>query len=230
MRRIVRRIEPHVAAWQTRPHDFYPDDVLERIDELGAIYIHIPKTGGTSLCRELYGRDLGHRPWMEVRLFHPLRYRRLTTFAVVREPIDRFLSSYDYLKQGGRNAMDAKFGRNFVDPHVGVNEFIAALDDPQFRKQVMDYFHFRPQADYVATNARCMVDRLARLDHLDGDVSLILGKAVSFPALNKTGGKRSSKDILTQRSVEALHTHYEKDFRLWDLANKPQKSLYRKRY
>ena len=221
---------PLIPAWRKRPGGFLPCPLLARADAEGVLYVHIPKTGGTSVTRTLYGQDVGHRPWYEIRLFHPLRYRHLTTFAVVREPIDRFLSSYDYLRGGGRNPMDAAFSAKYLAPYANADDFIAAMRDKAFRDEVMAYFHFCPQAYFVATKRRCKVNRLARFDHLEVDLSSIFGRHIELPLLNRTAGARTRATDLSPASIETLNSIYEADFRLWNFAMRNEIDCYGQKY
>lgn len=74
-------------------------------------YIHIPRTGGNTVARSLAGLDF-------VYLGHDLRSKEYVhpsmicthedfVFTVVRNPFDRLVSAYHYLRGGGLNSEDA---------------------------------------------------------------------------------------------------------------------------
>lgn len=98
-------------------------------------FVHIPKTGGLSVCQSFGIQPQGHRPF----------YRApddAISFAFVRDPVARLKSAYRYLKGGGSNAQDAKDGRRFIGKK-SFPEFVDAIAaDPgkYFEQQ-----HIRPQ-------------------------------------------------------------------------------------
>ena len=74
-------------------------------EELDAVFVHIPKTGGVSISKALFdsGTVGGHRPAQTYRLIYGAeRYAQMFTFGFVREPLDRLASAFAYLKAGGR--------------------------------------------------------------------------------------------------------------------------------
>ena len=70
-------------------------------EELDAVFVHIPKTGGVSISKALFdsGTVGGHRPAQTYRLIYGAeRYAQMFTFGFVREPLDRLASAFAYLK------------------------------------------------------------------------------------------------------------------------------------
>ena len=69
--------------------------------DTGALFIHIPKNAGTSVSWALYGGPATHR---SVRLYEfaaPDLAARSYKFAVLRDPVERFLSAFDFVLNGG---------------------------------------------------------------------------------------------------------------------------------
>lgn len=113
----------------------------------GVLFVHVPKTGGTSVARALYGgAGVGHRTVREVRAELGPRFDGLSTFAVVRDPVDRLASAFRYLKAGGSNRLDAAFAERVLRDVPTLEAFVVGWLTPRTsRAQV----HFRPQADFV---------------------------------------------------------------------------------
>lgn len=181
----------------------------------GIALVHIPKTGGTSLGTALYGRAIGHRRWDQIRDIDPGNFERWLKLAVVREPVDRFVSAYDYLAAGGNNEFDRFFSRRFVT--TDVNRFAARLLDSRYRARVMQFWHFRPQTDFVVSaEGRIMVDRLIPFDAVSA-AAAELG-VENLPRLNATRGKRTRRDALSGSTIRAVNDIYAADRALYQLA------------
>jgi hypothetical protein len=197
-----------------------PDPLLRDLfNRYGIAFIHIPKNAGTSVEAALYRYSVKHRTWEEVRKYDPDGFAQWIKFAIVREPIDRFLSAYDYLLKGGRNEYDRNFSRRYLAPSGDINSFVAKLRDSTFRQKTLWYFHLRPQSEYVLSADRCcMVNYLVPLEKIN-DVPEILGaKWLSIPRLNATAGDRTKRECLTRESVKTLHEIYAADFALYRFA------------
>ena len=106
---------------------------MENIIKFG--FIHIPRTGGTSihkaLCNyEYIGKEPGHRAlYEELKPFsNPEEaYKENFWFAFIRNPWDRFVSSYEYLRQ----RPDAQDGKNFIElikPYKTFKDFVMNLN------------------------------------------------------------------------------------------------------
>jgi hypothetical protein len=193
--------------------------LAEVYDARGIAFIHIPKAAGSSVEALLYGYSVRHRTWSEVCALAPDRFDTWLKMAVVREPIDRFLSAFDYVRGGGGNTYNREFGRRFIGGQE-VNAFVARLKvDPWFRQAVLRWFHFRPQAEFVqASGGEIMVNRLIAAERLDLDLPPLAGVARTVPVLNRTPGARTSRTELTADSLVALSRIYRVDAGLHRLA------------
>jgi hypothetical protein len=65
------------------------------------LFIHVPKNGGTSVKRALYRSDPGHASVRYYDLFFPEWFATTASLAILRDPVDRFLSGLDFLRGGG---------------------------------------------------------------------------------------------------------------------------------
>lgn len=205
--------------------------LLARYERTGYCFVHIPKNGGTTVEREIYQHKVGHRTWAELHRMAPLQYPRWFKFCVIREPVDRFLSSYDYLARGGRNPIDEEIGRRFVRRYAP-NEFVAKFEnDAVFQNQIMRYFHFRPQADYVMSDdGHCMVDRLFSFDRLGEELAGLLGiEPAAVGHHNKTSGTRTSASVLTVRSRRLIESLYARDVLLYETCRATPSNVYLER-
>lgn len=121
---------------------------IERIRKAGTLFIHVPKNGGTSLCTQLYGCSMMHQTIRYYRRVTPDLYRNLTSFAIWRDPVERFVSAWAFARKGGTAT---------VKIHPSVNNLYRSfhtLDDAisyvenQSSPYAVDHV-FRPQSWYV---------------------------------------------------------------------------------
>ncbi len=71
----------------------------------GRLFIHIPKTGGTSICASLYGRNLPHATASFWRKMYGAEIAGVPSFAVLRDPFERLRSAYQFIKYGGTDVI-----------------------------------------------------------------------------------------------------------------------------
>src|ERR1700746_1966012 len=64
------------------------------------IFIHIPKTAGSSVVEVLFGERSRHIPYFEYEQANPGKFRRYFKFSFVRNPWDRLVFSYFFLRAG----------------------------------------------------------------------------------------------------------------------------------
>lgn len=234
---VRMRTENELRRWRLRQLSFAelnimskpaPDaSLVRKFFSTGYCFIHIPKNGGTTIESLLYGQKVGHRPWYEIYKLAPFGYPAWWKFCVAREPFDRFLSSYDYLKKGGRNDIDAEVGRRFIK-NMEINDFVRCFDDRRFRTEIMQYFHFRPQADFVLSgDGHCMINTILPFDRLNEEIAVFLDISQgSVEHRNKTPGLRTPVDALSARSKAKINGLYPMDFALYDCAQTTSEDLF----
>jgi hypothetical protein len=142
-----------------------------------AIFIHVPKAAGSSIKTELYGKPMyGHRRICQFYADDPEKAAAFFKFAFVRNPWDRMLSAFSYLHQeNGSTARDRDFARRHLKHHADFGAFMLALEDCDYRAEVMKYIHFRPQAVWICmpgekTHA---MDFLGRFETMEEDLSIV---------------------------------------------------------
>ena len=72
-------------------------------DKHQAIFIHVPKAGGNSIKKIIGISGGGHCTILDYEIFDKHKFYVYFKFAFVRNPWDRFLSAYTYLKELGSN-------------------------------------------------------------------------------------------------------------------------------
>ncbi|WP_293971869.1 sulfotransferase family 2 domain-containing protein [Sphingomonas sp.] len=140
---------------------------LRLIEEAGLLFIHVPKNAGMSISNALYGEQIKHAT---IRYYHhaaPRLLRRTTSFAVLRDPVERFASAFAYARAGG--SAHNQVAAPFRETYRGFGDVNAALDHLEAARSVYAIDHiFRLQSWYVSDRrGRRSVDRLFLFDEPD---------------------------------------------------------------
>lgn len=187
---------------------------LAAIEDAGALFIHIPKNAGMAVSEALYGQQVYHPSIRYYRRFAPDLVARMPSFAIWRDPAERFLSALRFARTGGNPG-------NFIHPafretYARFETVDDALDHVEAGSSVFTTDHiFRPQFWYVADcTARIAVDRLMLIDELDSalaDMDLPnLGRVVHF-------NESAAFDIaLTKTQEHRLRRLYAIDFAVYE--------------
>ena len=144
-------------------------------DKYRTIFIHIPKTGGTSIRFSLYEMDDACRDGSEWFTSNPAFRAHLTaqqifdripdwykykSFAIVRNPWDRLVSVWAYLTKGS----------------ISFSDFV--LNPPSYAQQ-----YLRPQTDYVLAtdNHSPLPTYVGRYENLKRDFARITKSKAILP-------------------------------------------------
>ncbi len=182
-----------------------------------ALFIHVPKTAGTSVQRSLFGREVvGHQTFRQYELASPRRQlTSLFKFAFVRNPWDRLVSAWAFLRDGGYNHWDREWAEKNLAQFPDFESFVLRWIS---RERVENgYGHFRPQVYYLRNGrGRIGLDFLGRFENLAQDFKRV-GQLLGCPAMlgshNRTRSRQSSayRDYYTPRSAEAVAAAYRDD-------------------
>lgn len=178
-----------------------------------SIFIHVPKSAGMSVVKALYGKNSSnHDTWREYYYRDRGMFERFFKFAFVREPIDRFISAYDYLLKGGKSEIDVYWRDKYIYGYGDVNEFVLAGGLERAMKNKAE--HFIPQADFLCRGNNLVMDFVARYENIERDfqyISSVVG-GESLEVINKNDKKAA---FLSDASVNKLKQLYEKDFKIF---------------
>jgi len=192
----------------------FPPLILQR----GILFIHIPKNAGTSISHALYGKEIGHHPvaWYRDRFPHSLA--GIPSFALVRDPIRRFVSAFLFLQDGGMNPEDAAFARarlaSFRNP-LGLAE--ACLDSGFWNDLQAGHHHFKTQRSFVTWRGRTAVDFLLRFEDLPACLEKLPFPQDWQTGLERRNTTRSATGTSEDRKLrEVLRKVCPEDFDLWE--------------
>lgn len=147
-----------------------------------SVYVHVPKTGGCTVKRIVYGLSSevagGHRPAWEYRLSDPVLFGDCFVFATVRHPLSRMRSAFRYLKAGAFNANSKQWSETHLAGFDTFDDFIRALaHNRALRRDIMCFRHFLPQSYFLCDRTgACIVDTLIRHERFAEDLRLICAR------------------------------------------------------
>ena len=186
------------------------------------IFIHIPKTGGSSIAEPEYQSGqgalvahLGNEDHVQAGHIRAVGLKnRLQDnwddyfkFAFVRNPWDRLVSLYYYFLQDSEKRKSvlgkeiAKFG--------SFKEFCRQLDNIELDP------HFDPQISYLIDfEGRFLLDYIGRFESIDSDINLIC-KKIGLPAVRLPHFRKSDHDSYQNHydseSAEIIAAKYKSD-------------------
>ncbi|MEO1394467.1 MAG: sulfotransferase family 2 domain-containing protein [Cyanobacteria bacterium J06634_5] len=188
----------------------------ENVDRLKAIFIHVPKTAGTSIYDLIGYTYIGHVPYDWYKSRNSVKYDTYFKFSVVRNPWDRLVSTYVYLKKGGNNAMDNHWAKKNLSMFSSFDDFVKKWVTEE---NVQSWMHFIPQHQYIFdNNDNIQVDYIAKFENLSDDFEVIsdrLNLQRSLPHVN-AGKRKPYQEYYTEETKDIVSSVYAKDVQLFD--------------
>jgi hypothetical protein len=182
------------------------------------LFVHVPKTGGTSIIRWLNKGSLdgNHYPYNDDLVNLYLEYK---TFAIFRDPISRFVSAYKYLTNYDCCCYGTQMYRGDIQQGQLVKSFGADIN--QFindisPRDLIKFVHFRPQCYFICSddNNKPLVEDLLFFEDYGKIISYVKDNSFITPN-GEPPVTRKSPQIqynLTQNSIDKLRAIYARDY------------------
>ena len=168
------------------------------IDEYECIFIHIPKNAGTSI-EEYFGngsvriQPSKHADIHEIKVKFKNSYNNYRKFTIIRNPYDKMVSWYFYLK------------RNLGD--YDIIEFNEWIKDPSKFWHANDPISFlKPQCDWIDNTVE-----IIRFENLDNELNKFFNKKINLPITNKSNHNHYL-EYYNDESLNIIYNRYKKDF------------------
>ena len=202
------------------------------------IFIHIPKCAGTSIEEFFYGETLdwtkpnyrmlhGWCPKYKIHLQHlsarqmvrlknlvpPNIWRHYTKFAVVRNPWDRAVSGYAWLKNRGYPNDSLK---NFILCRGSYKDLVANPQHIDYRGE-----HFLTQKSFITIDGTLAVDRIIRYENLHLELNQFFKEMGISREFNiKTHRSKRTfphySNYYSDKCIELIRKKYQEDIQEWD--------------
>ncbi len=185
-----------------------------------SIFVHIPKAAGISVGYSLYGRHTGnHTTVAEYQMaFSRNEFNTFFKFCFVRNPWDRLLSAYLFMKNGGRNKGDRKWADENL---TGFNSFNHFVLDWLNTENANSGIHFKPQNQFITTpnSLPPKVNFVGFFENIENDWEGIRKKmGVKSPLIfnNKTESKKKDyRSYYNNKTIEIVASVYHDDIALF---------------
>lgn len=222
-RRIPYGLSQRIERWWDRSRFENIRGLATRCERNGCIYVHVPRTGGMSVSRALFGsKGFGghYEIWTYPMLLPEATFRRLFKFGFVRNPWDRLLSAYRYLSDGGMTEDDARFSTDVLSSYDSFSTFVVewlAAGEARLRSRP----HFRPQHEWLCDPAgEVAVDFVGRFERIEADFETVcreLERDVSLPHYNASNrASRGYRKYYTSEAAEVAGELYARDIEIFD--------------
>jgi hypothetical protein len=184
---------------------------LRSFDERECIFVHVPKAAGISVSKSLFGNlggaHLSLRHYQKI--FSRSEYERYFKFSFVRNPWDRLVSAYCFMKEGGFNEEDRRWAEANLAGYADFNAFVRGwVKEANIYKRA----HFVPQYVFLRGRTdRPAVDFVGRVESFEVDfrhVQSRLGIAAPSLHLNTSTDRppyRNFYDEVTRNIVSELY-------------------------
>jgi chondroitin 4-sulfotransferase 11 len=201
--------------------NFIRDPYSKWEDELECIFIHVPKAAGKSVSKALLGapNGTGHNK-MYCYERNKQKFSKYKKITVVRNPWDRLVSAFHYIKQFDKASNDRIFFDKYIGQDASFEIFLMRMKDAEYSKKIMEWEHFTPQVEFLrGSNGDIDFDFIARFESLENDYKTLMGIVnPRASVLNKINASDHSyyKKHYTEEMVNIVATLYEQDIRAFN--------------
>lgn len=189
------------------------DRLLQDFDNYQCIFIHVPKTGGMSIRKTLFGKSNLY-PHLTIRNYQRLlpeqKVNGYYKFAFVRNPWDRLVSAYSFLRAGGLNER----GKRWESQLSKYQSFDCFVKDWVNPRNVQKHIVLVPQSEFVCdVRGNIAVDYLARFEQFNLDFEQIQTKLNTNFALKhiNRSQRQDYRDYYTDESRAIVEKVYARD-------------------
>ncbi|WP_417585480.1 sulfotransferase family 2 domain-containing protein [Pelagibacterium sp.] len=185
------------------------------------VFIHIPKNAGTfinsivypSMPPETSTEINAHHSVQYLKKLDPKSFASMRKFAILRHPLERLHSAFNYLKFKTPFYPDKKFAENHLAHFPDFDTFCSKLSVEEF-EDLLNWPHFQPQISFICdVKGTLLVDALTTFEGMDQGMPKIgtpWGKTWSVRT------KVSSANLDNRAAMQLVEAYYAHDLRLWE--------------
>jgi len=222
-KKTVKRILRFTGLYTSREYRLARKEIEEGIDyskqslfgrhNTELLFIHIPKAAGISVVEALYGTTAScHATALDYKNEDASKFNNAFVVSLVRHPLTRLVSAYNYLYDGGRCEIDEVWRERYIKPYADINDFVKCGLKLAIQERAE---HFIPQTEFLYEGNRLIVDHVGRLEQIDSFSQFISQKTNREIRLDKHSNASQrifGVENLNDESIATIHILYEKDF------------------
>ncbi|EAK0446067.1 sulfotransferase family protein [Campylobacter lari] len=139
------------------------------------IFIHVPKAAGTSIEKAIYETDKWLSGHTKAKDYNQVEFQKFFSFGFVRNPHDRLVSAFFYLKKGGGNKEDSQWAQKHLNQYNSFEQFVLALNETKVKKEIFKCIHFVPQYHFLCDrNKNILVNFIGKTENISEDFQIVL--------------------------------------------------------
>ncbi|EAK9890022.1 sulfotransferase family protein, partial [Campylobacter lari] len=201
-------------------------------DKYKCIFIHVPKVAGSSIERVIYQTDrwlVGHAKASDYVKLGKDRFENYFSFGFVRNPYDRVVSAYHYLRSGGGNLADEIWAKENIYKYNSFEEFVLNLQNNGERIKILNWIHFVPQYKFLCNEQKkILVNFVGKFENLSKDfakILQILNRNDKLVHINKSRHFNYS-NYYNKVTYKIIRDIYKDDFEIFDYDLEEQKIFF----
>lgn len=188
-------------------------------DKYECIFIHIPRCAGNSISQALFGAEIKHRKIRHLEIFDEEKLNNYFKFTFVRNPWDRLVSAYHFLKQGGKNDRDKSWAEKHLSDFDDFCDFVFGLSQQSVASRILSEQHFQSQYKYLEdSKENIKVDFIGKVEKIEEDfqqVKDVLGVKAKLRQRNKSRHKNYVNSY-NEKTKKIVQEFYSKDIELFN--------------
>tara|TARA_B100000609_G_C17203255_1_gene429404 strand:- start:841 stop:1473 length:633 start_codon:yes stop_codon:yes gene_type:complete len=197
---------------------------LKPITDSKTIFVRIPKAAGKSLSNTFFGCLVGsHIKLRDYQIiYNEEEFNNFYKFTIVRNPWDRVVSAYYFLKEGGASGSDLKFSKRFLSNIDSFEDFVI---NHLSKKHIFGYIHFQPQYQFLSIGNSIQMNHIGYFEKLQEEFNFLKEKLGRFDINNleknnvtKSRNFKSYKKYYTKKSRKVVSELYKKDIETFKYA------------
>lgn len=183
----------------------------EKFDKTKSIFIHIPKCAGSSLGKAIYNdAKIGHATADDYNYTNNSKFIQYYKFTIVRDPIERCYSAYNFIKSDKCSKSDKFFFNQHVAKFKNFDDFVKK---GLSKIHVQNFVLFKPQVDFFSYKGVIKVNQIFGLDNLQQDYLFLKRKfkiKSKLKVLNHT--KNIKKKKIQTSNKNLIYKIYKDDY------------------
>ena len=183
------------------------------------IFVHIPKTAGKSIDSMTGVKGACHLTYREYEKILGGRINQYHVFTVVREPVGRLISAYNYALAGGNGSReDSIFSHTWIKGKGDINDFIIRM---LRQPEVASSYLFIPQVEFLVNQDLVIPDtiQILKFENLQSDIKKLPQHFIVGNLTHRNKGRIVSNVQLSRESMEVLRDVYNEDFTAFQYAH-----------